>query len=99
MGKPSRRRARHAALLVANRPDTERTLPDGQRMARVNIAPDLWAEFRGASTASGRSVADYLGHLVQKELRRVRRREWRAARLAQSPGVVTGGADTRAEVM
>jgi hypothetical protein len=70
-------------------------------MARVNVAPDQWAEFRQASIASGRSVADYLGHLVDKELRRVRRREWRAAASAsaQRPELVAGNADTRTEVM
>jgi hypothetical protein len=69
-------------------------------MARVNVAPDQWAEFRQASIASGRSVADYLGHLVDKELRRVRRREWRAAASASpQPELVAGNADTRTEVM
>ncbi|MGI8408177.1 MAG: hypothetical protein ACR2L3_06670 [Actinomycetota bacterium] len=67
----------------------------------MNVAANQWAEFRQASTASGRTVADYLGHLVDKELRRVRRREWRAAVSvsAQRPELVAGDPDTRTEVM
>ena len=89
MGKRSRRRAREAAAQDRpNRPDPKCVLPDGQRMARVNVEQDLWAEFRLASIASDRSVADYLGHLVKKELRSVRRREWRAAAWSSGKSVV-----------
>ena len=43
-------------------------------MARVNIGADDWRAFRALTILRGRSVADYLGHLVAKELRRVERR-------------------------
>jgi hypothetical protein len=43
-------------------------------MARVNIGADEWKAFRALTIPRGRSVADYLGHLVAKELRRVERR-------------------------
>lgn len=102
MGKRSRRRAREAVHRLHQEHPVSRTqLPVGQRMARVNVEPALWAEFRQASDADGRSVADYLGRLVEKELRRVRRREWRAAASASTPRPkpVAGDLDTEAEVM
>lgn len=102
MGKRSRPREREAAAPIQpSAPDLRRVLPDGQFMARVNISSERWLEFKQASSGSGRSVADYLGHLVEKELRRVRRREWRAAALAstQRPEVVIPAADTQNEVM
>ena len=102
MGKRSRRKARaSAALAVASSPGPKHSLPDNQRMARVNVEPELWAEFRRASAADDRSVADYHGHLVEKELRRVRRRQWResASGVVQRPEPVTGGVDTESEVM
>lgn len=46
----------------------------GQQMARVNIGADEWKAFRALTILRDRSVADYLGHLVAKELRRVERR-------------------------
>lgn len=46
----------------------------GQQMARVNIRPDEWKAFRALTILRSRSVAEYLGHLVAKELRRVERR-------------------------
>ena len=46
----------------------------GQQMARVNIGADEWRAFRALTILRSRSVADYLGHLVAKELRRVERR-------------------------
>lgn len=101
MGKRSRRRVRKAHRLQPTLPSHRTQLPPGQRMARVNVEPTSWSEFRRASAASGRSVADYLGHLVEKELRRVKRKEWRAAASAavQRPKLVTEDADTRTEVM
>jgi hypothetical protein len=45
----------------------------GQQIARVNIGADEWKAFRALTILRGRSVADYLGHLVAKELRRVER--------------------------
>ncbi len=102
MGQRSRRRTREAGLrLEAGHPNPRTQLPAGQSMARVNAEPALWAEFRQASAASGRSIADYLGHLVEKELRRVRRQQWREAASAsnQSPLPVAGDPDTGTEVM
>ena len=101
MGKRSRRRAREALHHLQEHPVSRTQLPAGQRMARVNVGPAVWAEFRQASAGDGRSVADYLGHLVEKELRRVRRREWRAAASAptQGPKPVAGELDTQVEVM
>ncbi len=102
MGKRSRRKVRAATVLaLTSSPGSKNSLPDNQRMARVNVEPELWAEFRRASVASDRSAADYLGHLVNKELRRVRRRQWREAASAsiQRPEPATGRVDTQAEVM
>ena len=60
------------------------SLPDGQHMARVSIPQDQWLEFRALAIKKRRSVAAYLGHLVQKEIGRdsrvERRRELRQAR-------------------
>lgn len=101
MVQRSRRRTREAVLRVeAGHPDPRTQLPDGQHMARVNTHPAVWAEFRQTSAASGRSVADYLGRLVEKELRRVRRQQWREAASAsdQSPIRVAGDPDTGTEV-
>lgn len=53
------------------------TLPDGQHMARVSISDELWQEFRGLAIRKRRSVATYLGHLVQKEIGRDSRVESR----------------------
>lgn len=77
MGRRGRRRARAAAKAAAAEPSQRCSLPVGQRMARVNIRLDRWDAFREAATEADRSVADYLGHLVEKELRRVARRQWR----------------------
>lgn len=44
-------------------------------MARVNIGRVQWEEFLRRATSADRSVADYPGHLVRKELRRLARRE------------------------
>jgi hypothetical protein len=70
-------------------------------MARVNIGPVQWEEFLRRAASADRSVADYLGHLVRKELRRHARRE--GLRRARSPDrssqLVTAGADTQEEVM
>jgi hypothetical protein len=71
------------------REDRRRTLPvaspattddqrqaglQGQHMARVNIGADDWKAFRALAILGSRSVAEYLGHLAAKELRRVERR-------------------------
>lgn len=50
-----------------------------QHMARVNLSVDEWRAFRSAAVIKGVSIADYLGHLVGKELRRVRKRDGKKA--------------------
>lgn len=63
-----------------------RSLPDDQHMARVRLKDETWREFRALAVMKGRSVADYLGWLVQKELNRAQRSEdRRAARRQQEP--------------
>jgi hypothetical protein len=65
---------------------SDRTLPDYQRMARVNLGEERWAAFRVLAKTKKRSVADYLGKLVDKELNRAQRTEdRRAARFKAQP--------------
>lgn len=52
-----------------------RCLPEDQHMARVRAEEETWREFRALAVMKGRSVADYLGWLVQKELNRAQRSE------------------------
>ena len=69
-----------------NEPETPRvrSLPDNQHMARVRLSPAHWQEFRSLAREKKRTVADYLGALVTKELRRAERAEdRRAERLAR----------------
>lgn len=40
-------------------------------MARVNISGALWREFRVEALRRQKSVADYLGSLVEREMRRL----------------------------
>ncbi|MCA1709826.1 MAG: hypothetical protein LC808_43720, partial [Actinobacteria bacterium] len=56
-----------------------RSLPPDQRMARVRAEEPTWQEFRALAKEKGRSVADYLGWLVQKELNRAKRASARRA--------------------
>lgn len=53
------------------------TLPPDQHMARVTVSEERWLAFRALAIRRKRSVAAYLGHLVQKELRRAEGVEWR----------------------
>lgn len=55
------------------------SLPDDQHMARVSITEEQWLEFRALAIRKKRSVAAYLGHLVQKEIGRDGRVEQRRA--------------------
>ncbi len=55
------------------------SLPDDQHMARVSIPEEQWLEFRALAIRKKRSVAAYLGHLVQKEIGRDGRVEQRRA--------------------
>lgn len=65
---------------------SERSLPDDQRMARVNLGEERWLEFRVLAMTKKRSMADYLGRLVEKELNRAQRTEdRRAARRVTTP--------------
>ena len=54
-----------------------RSLPDDQHMARVKVPEEQWREFRALAVLKKRSVAAYLGHLVQKEIGRSARVEQR----------------------
>lgn len=54
---------------------SQRSLPDDQHMARVRLEAERWREFRALAVIKRRSVADYLGWLVQKELNRAQRSE------------------------
>ena len=64
-----------------------RSLPDDQHMARVRLEEEPWREFRALAVIKGRSVADYLGWLVQKELNRAQRTEDRRAERRQGEPV------------
>lgn len=55
------------------------SLPDDQHMARVSIPEEQWVEFRALAVRKKRSIAAYLGHLVQKEIGRDTRVERRRA--------------------
>lgn len=55
------------------------SLPDDQHMARVSIPEEQWLSFRALAIRKKRSVAAYLGHLVQKEIGRDGRVEQRRA--------------------
>ena len=46
------------------------SLPHDQHMARVSIPEEQWLEFRALALRKKRSVAAYLGHLVQNEIGR-----------------------------
>jgi hypothetical protein len=46
-------------------------------MARVRLHEDRWHEFGVLAKVKGRTIADYLGWLVQKELNRASRTEVR----------------------
>ena len=69
VGKRQRRRERTAE----SAPNKARLPPD-QQMARVNVPVDQWRDFRVLAVKQERSVAEYLGKLVLKELRRAHRR-------------------------
>lgn len=47
-------------------------------MARINVSDKSWTEFRIEAMRAKRSVADYLGRLVDKEVARVSRRNDRS---------------------
>lgn len=53
------------------------SLPENQHMARVTVPEERWLEFRALAIRRKRSVTAYLGHLVQKELDRAERVEWK----------------------
>lgn len=53
-----------------------------QQTARVNVAGEMWREFRILAIEADRSIADYLGQLVRDELRRSRKRKRRAEETA-----------------
>jgi hypothetical protein len=53
------------------------SLPVDQHMARVNLSEERWLEFRALAIREKRSVAAYLGRLVEKEIGRMARVEQR----------------------
>ena len=53
------------------------SLPVDQHMARVNLSEEQWLEFRALAIREKRSVAAYLGRLVEKEIGRMARVEQR----------------------
>jgi hypothetical protein len=53
------------------------SLPIDQHMARVNLSEEQWLEFRALAIREKRSVAAYLGRLVEKEIGRMARVEQR----------------------
>ena len=53
------------------------SLPVDQHMARVNLSEEQWLEFRALAIREKRSVAAYLGRLVEKEIGRMERVEQR----------------------
>jgi hypothetical protein len=54
-------------------------------MARVRAEEPTWQEFRALAKEKGRSIADYLGWLVQKELNRAKRTSARRALRVEEP--------------
>jgi hypothetical protein len=56
------------------------TLPEGQRMARVQADEADWNEFQELARSKRRSIAAYLGHLVRKEIGRAERAADRSAK-------------------
>lgn len=68
MGRRSRHRSREALSSAA-------TPPSEDRMARVRVPADTWAEFR--ALAGDRPVAAVLGELVTREVERQRSRRVR----------------------
>jgi hypothetical protein len=55
------------------------SLPVDQHMARVNLSEEQWLEFRALAIREKRSVAAYLGRLVEKEIGRMERVEQRCS--------------------
>jgi hypothetical protein len=58
------------------------SLPDDQHMARVSIPDEQWLEFRALAIREKRSVAAYLGRLVEKEIGRMARVDQRRSQRA-----------------
>lgn len=103
MGRRGRRRARTAHRAPGPPAATRKSLPAAQQMARVNLSGEEWRAFRSEAVVRERSVADYLGRLVRKELRRVRRAhaapqlhslEIEEGSTSESPVLVTAPPDT-----
>jgi hypothetical protein len=70
MGRRSRQRLKTKVAVPPTRRD---------RMARVNVADDVWADFR--SLAGDRPIAAILGELVTREVTRDRSRRVREGQL------------------
>jgi hypothetical protein len=68
--------------------DGDRAAGGRQKMARVNVDETEWLDFRVLAMRKGRSIADYLGQLVRRELKRARRREARHPEAMTEPAEV-----------
>lgn len=69
------RRRRRTQRANSGKERQELSTSQSQHMARVNLSQDEWRSFRSVAVIKDISIADYLGHLVAKELRRIRKRE------------------------
>lgn len=103
MGRRGRKRAR-AAQNVLVPVGQRKSMPADQQMARINLTSQEWRVFRSTAVLRERSVAEYLGHLVRKELRRIERADAASQPLpvdvekspaSENPVLVTGARDTR----
>src|SRR5688572_23126172 len=74
MGRRNRQRSRLNAASAAASQDDRR-----DRMARVQVADEVWADFRAA--AGNRPLSEVLGELVTREVDRYRSRRIREGQL------------------
>jgi hypothetical protein len=77
MGRRSRNRSRPDTAQSKGSPVERR-----DRMARVQVADDVWADFRAA--AGNRPISDVLGELVSREVDRYRSKRLRQGQLEPS---------------
>jgi hypothetical protein len=91
MSRRSRRSRRRAEGANSDKQRQGLSASQSQHMARVNVSKETWKAFRAEGVIRSMSVADYLGHLVTKEMRRVLegtalpRRVWLARRAPWPP--------------
>ena len=68
MGRRGRRRGREDAA-------SDTRAARAQQMARVSVDAATWTAFRVEALRADRSVAEYLGRLVTREVDRLQRRD------------------------